>query len=326
MLLAGDVGGTKVRIGVFDRDQPLEPVRESLYASAEHASLEAILSEFMRSHTGAAVERACFGVAGPVLDGRVALTNLGWRIEEQALEQTLGCPVRLLNDLQASAYGILELENDAFEVLQMGAAARNGAVALIAAGTGLGEAMLVWDGARYLALASEGGHVGFAPRDDLESDLLEYLRARYGGHVSYERVLSGQGLADLYAFLRARGKTREPAWLTEQLDGGNPGSIVGEVGMSGRDPVCVEALERFASIYGAKAGNLALQGFATGGVVITGGIAPKILPVLGRGGFVSSFNDKGRFRSFTERIPIRVVLHPETALIGAAHRARQAID
>ena len=323
MLLAGDVGGTNVRIAAFDNRRRLEPIREATFASRDYSSLEAILGEFLGSDTD--IDSACFGVAGPVFDGRVTFTNLDWRIEEQALEEVLGCRVRLLNDLQASAYGILELEDDAFHVLQDGAPTGNGNVGVIAAGTGLGEAMLVWDGARYRALPSEGGHVGYAPRNALECDLLTHLRERYAGHVSYERVLSGHGLVDLYEFLRARSGVAEPAWLTERLRRADRGATIGAVGVEGSDDVCVEALEIFASIYGAEAGNLALKCFATGGVVVTGGIAPKILPILVRGAFVSSFNDKGRFREFTERIPIKIALVSDTALIGAAHCARQGI-
>lgn len=326
MLLAGDVGGTNVRIAAFDGHRPLEAIREANYASARYSSLEAVLEEFIQPYAGTEIESACFGVAGPVFDGRVTFTNLDWRIEEHALADLLGCRVQLLNDLQASAYGILELEGDAFQVIQEGDAAANGTLAVIAAGTGLGEAILVWDGVRYRALPSEGGHVGFAPRNVLECELLAQLRERYGRHVSYERVLSGHGLADLYTFLRARSGVQEPAWLTERLEREDPGATIGEVGVEGSDDVCVEAVEIFASIYGAEAGNLALKCFAAGGVVVTGGIAPKILPVLLRGQFVSSFNDKGRFREFLQRIPVKIALESDTALIGAAHCARFGID
>ena len=324
MLLAGDVGGTNVRIAVFDNRRRLEPIREATFASRDYSSLEAILEAFVDSKTD--IDSACFGVAGPVFDGRVTFTNLDWRIEERSLERVLGCRVRLLNDLQASAYGTLELDDDAFRVIQDGAPTRNGTIGVIAAGTGLGEAMLVWDGARYRALPSEGGHVGFAPRSALESDLLAHLQERYGAHVSYERVLSGHGLVDIYEFLRTRSGVAEPTWLTQRLGRADRGATIGAVGVEGSDDVCVEALDTFASIYGAEAGNLALKCFATGGVVVTGGIAPKILPILARGGFVSSFNDKGRFREFTERVPIKIALDSETALIGAAHCAREGID
>lgn len=322
MLIAGDVGGTKTTIAAFAaRGGRLERIRGETFASEAFDSLEDILAAFCPPGSRAPIERACFGVAGPVIDGRVTLTNLGWRIEERALGAHLGCPVRLLNDLQAGAYGILELGDADFRVLQKGVARDNGTMALVAAGTGLGEAMLVWDGTRYRALASEGGHVDFAPRNALEADLLSHLRGLHGRHVSYERVLSGPGLADVYRFLRVRSGIAEPRWLAKRLAQADPGAAIGKVAVEGRDEVCARALEVFVSVYGAEAGNLALKCFATAGVVVAGGIAPKILPVLEGGGFMASFNDKGRYREFTERVPVKVALNAEAPLIGAAHHA-----
>ena len=322
MLIAADVGGTKTTVAAFNvRGGRLEKIRGQTFASEAYDSLEDILAAFRDPEPRTPIERACFGVAGPVIDARVTLTNLGWLIEERALSEILGCPVRLLNDLQAAAYGILELGDDDFRVLQEGVPSDKGTIALLAAGTGLGEAMLVWDGSRYRALASEGGHADFAPRNALEADLLWHLGARHGGHVSYERVLSGPGLVELYRFLRARSGIAEPRWLTERLEQEDPSAAIGKVGIDNHDEVCTRALEMFASIYGAEAGNLALKCFATAGVVVAGGIAPKILPVLEGGGFEASFNDKGRYRAFTERVPVKVALNAEAPLVGAAHHA-----
>ncbi|MBI1814001.1 MAG: glucokinase [Deltaproteobacteria bacterium] len=328
MILAGDVGGTKTVLALFEVvGEQLRLVREATYASAQHASLDEILTKFLRDAPATLPLRGvCLGVAGPVIDGASHLINLDWRLDSAALADLIAVPrVALLNDLEAMAYGMLHLADTELAVLNAGTRARGkGNLAVIAAGTGLGEAMLYWDGARHHPIASEGGHVGFAPRSDVEIALLRFLRDRFGGHVSYERVLSGPGLHNIYLFLRAHGAEAEPAWLTEKLSLGDPSARIAEAGLAGDDAVCVHTLALFASIYGAKAGDLALQCVALGGVFVGGGIAPKLLAVLRRGGFMEAFIDKGRFAEVMKSVPVCVALNPRAALLGAAHYARRA--
>ncbi len=328
MIIAGDVGGTKAVIALFEPDGggdgagALRAVREETYPCAQFPSLEAILGEFLRQPPPTPIAAGSFGVAGPVTGQVAKITNVPWTIDARALSAGLGgAPVSLLNDLQATALGVLHLPPEAFAVLKPGAhPVGAGTLAVIAPGTGLGEAILWWDGARYHPLASEGGHADFAPGTDLEIELLRFLRARHGEHVSYERVLSGDGIGDLYRFLRASGPA-EPAWLTAKLAVGDRNATISEVGMAGQDPVCARALAMFAAILGAEAGNLALRGLAEGGVVIGGGIPPKILPALQAGGLVARFLDKGRFAGWLGERAVRVALEPRAALIGAAHAA-----
>ncbi len=326
MLLAGDIGGTKTVIALFEETADgLHEVRSETYSSQAHGSLREILAKFLQADTGQKLTAGCFGVAGPVIEGRSKITNLPWELDERVLAEASGAPrVKLLNDLEAAAYGMLVLAPDEFAVLNPGATpARQGNIAVIAAGTGLGEALLIWDGEKHIAVATEGGHADFAPRDTLEIQLLTYLAEKYGEHVSYERVLSGPGLFDLYGFLRQQSSTPEPAWLTEQIQSGDPSAAVTEAGLAERDPVAVQALEVFTSLYGAEAGNMALKCLAVGGVVVGGGIAPKILPALQQGSFMQGFADKGRYRRLMESIPVKIALNPRAPLIGAAHYASQ---
>ncbi|MBV9125456.1 MAG: glucokinase [Planctomycetes bacterium] len=322
MILAGDVGGTKTVLGLFDaQGDHLREVRSETYASREHQSLEEILALFLKGEGARQVQAACFGVAGPVIQGQSRTTNLPWHLEEKDLGKVLGdARAKLLNDLEAMAFGMLYLRPEELCVLNPGTRpGRQGNIAVIAAGTGLGEAMLYWDGERHHPLASEGGHADFAPRTDQEIELLRYLRARLGGRVSYERVLSGPGLFNIYSFLRETGKTPEPSWLTEQVKSGDPNAVVTQVGLARKDPVAREALELFGSIYGAEAGNLALKCMALGGVFVGGGIAPRILPVLQGGTFMGSLVDKGRLADLLKSLEVSVDLNPRTPLIGAAH-------
>jgi glucokinase len=226
--------------------------------------------------------------------------------------------VRLLNDLEAAAFGMLFLASPDFEVLQSGKAGARGDIAVIAPGTGLGEALLHFDGKQYHAIASEGGHTDFAPRTDDEIVLLRHLRAALGGHVSYERILSGAGIGNLYRCLRNEATTREPAWLTAQLGSGDPNAAISAAALANQDPVCVQALRMFCAVLGAEAGNLALKGMTTGGVIIGGGIAPKILPALKEGSFLAALADKGRFAGWAKNLPVRVALDPRAPLIGAS--------
>ena len=325
LLLAGDVGGTKTAISLFEARAPgPRLVREASFHSGEFESLQAVVRRFLGAGPPVRVAAACFGVAGPVVDGRCVTTNLPWQVDEQGLGRAIPAPrVRLLNDLEAAAHGVLTLPPRDLERLQ-GGKARKGNMVLIAAGTGLGEAMLVWDGARHRVVPSEGGHADFAPRSDLEVDLLRFLRKEFG-RVSYERVLSGPGLHNIYRFLRETGYAPEPVWLTDRLRIGNPAAVISEVALAGGHPLCVTALELFVSIYGSEAGNLALKALAVGGVFVGGGIAPKIRAKLTDGTFLAASADKGRYRDLMASIPVRLVLNPQAPLLGAAHVARDLL-
>jgi glucokinase len=323
-ILAGDVGGTKTHLGLYRADGP-EPMllRDRIYATHEFASLEDAVADFLGDAASAIA--ACFGVPGPVIDGVSHAPNVPWNMAERTLAGALnGTPVRLMNDLEATAYGLLHLEQTELAVLQPGDVRRGGAnIAVIAAGTGLGEAGMVATAGGYHAVATEGGHCDFAPRGREQEQLLEFLSREFD-HVSFERVLSGPGLHNIYRFLLAHsqgGEAKEPQWLAERMSSEDPAAVISEAALEGRDARCVHALEMFAAIYGAEAANLALKFLAMGGIYLGGGIAPKILPFLQRGGFIRAFLDKGRLRSTLERITISVSLNPAAALIGAAYVA-----
>jgi glucokinase len=321
MFLAGDIGGTKAHLAFFEVvGGRLRRAEDETYSSRDHPGLAPILRKFLDKHPRPA-ERVCLGIAGPVRQGRVETPNLPWVIDADGLRTELGCgPVTLLNDLETNAHGIGALGPDDFAVLNPGVSAPGNA-ALISAGTGLGEAGLYWDGKRHHPFASEGGHADFAPRTPLELELAAYLAGGLG-HVSYERILSGPGLHNVYQFLRQRaGAADEVPGLMQRHGVQDPSAAIGLAGLSGESDLCRQALDLCASIYGAEAGNLALKLLATGGVFVGGGIAPKILPKLREPGFLEAFCDKGRMRPLMEAIPVRVILNPETALLGAARYA-----
>ncbi len=322
MLLAGDVGGTKTVVALFDEAaSELAVVREATLPSRQFQSLEAILRRFLDDGPPVPITTACFGVAGAVVDGRCVTTNLPWELDEQQLAEAIPAQrVRLLNDVEAAGYGVLGLPSEQLVPLQAGNA-RKGHMVLIAAGTGLGEAILVWDGTRHSVIASEGGHTDFAPRTDVEMELLRFLQKEFG-RVSYERVLSGPGLSSIYRFLRDTGYAPEPQWLRDRIEREDPSAVIAEPGLSETLPLCTKALELFVSIYGAEAGNLALKALAVGGVFVGGGIAPKIRSKLTDGSFVTAFRDKGRFSGLMASIPIHLALNPRAPLLGAAQVAR----
>jgi glucokinase len=327
MILAGDIGGTKTLVALFEgTGDDLRLVHEESFPSGEHRSLEEILGLFQQGRAGVALRAACFGVAGPVVEGKSRTTNLPWELDAEVLSRVLGAPVKLLNDLEAMGYGMLYLRPEELLPLNPGAPPRrNGNVAVIAAGTGLGEGMLYWDGRRHHPLASEGGHADFAPRTDQEIELLRWLRARHG-HVSYERVLSGPGLYNVFSFLRESGAAPETPALAGRLkEVEDPNIAITELGVSGADPLCAATLELFGTLYGAEAGNLALKCVALGGVFVGGGIAPHIVSVLQKGCFLRGFLDKGRFDSLLKGLAVQVALNPNVALLGAAHYASQMV-
>jgi glucokinase len=319
MILAGDVGGTKTLLAVFDAGA-MTIVREATLPSRELESLESAVEAFLLGAPRIKVDGGCVGVAGPVVDGRGVATNLPWVVDERHLSAAAGARVKLINDLEAAAHGVLIVPPDKFLVLQPGTPKPAGNVALIAAGTGLGQALIVTEGQGYRVVPSEGGHADFAPADDLQVDLLRFLRAEFG-HVSWERILSGPGLANVYRFLQGRAGHAAPDWLRARLQREDQGAVIGEVGLAGRDPVCAEALDLFVSIYGAQAGNLALETLAVGGVVVGGGIAPKIKAKLADGPFMTAFRAKGRLESLLASMPVRVSLEARAGLLGAAHVA-----
>jgi glucokinase len=329
LVLAGDVGGTKVNIALAGAGRNgVELVAECRYESGEHESLESVVRTFLKAHEGAlagrVVEEACFGVAGPVVGDESVLTNLPWSVDADLLERDLGIrEILFLNDLEATAYGLTALPGDRLATVHPGRS-RGSTRAVIAAGTGLGAAILSEAEDRPRALPTEAGHVDFASRDGEEDALLAWLRARHG-RVSVERVVSGPGLVALYEFLRDSGRGEEPAWLAERLAATeDKGAVISAAALAGEAAICEEALARFVSAYGAAAGNLALSCLSLGGVYLGGGIAPHILPALRNGGFREAFLDKGRMGDILADIPIRVILEPRAALLGAAQRALMA--
>lgn len=320
MLLAGDIGGTKTVLAVYSEEHGArQSVAEKVYASASYGSLEKIIADFLAS-TDLRIDRACFGVAGPVVEQQSRITNLPWVITAKRLQSTLGIgSVALLNDLQAIAYAVPHLQPDEVHTLHKGNPLPGGNIAVIAPGTGLGEAYLTWDGNRYHAYPSEGGHGDFAPTSAIEIELLRYLMERLD-HVSYERLASGSGFPNIYNFLRDGGYAEEPAWLTEQLHHStDPSPIIVKAGMTREPPceLCTMALDLFVSILGAETGNLALKLIARGGVYLGGGIPPRILPALEQQRFMRSFLHKGRMADLLLAMPVHVILNPKTALLGA---------
>ncbi|HEV7509257.1 MAG TPA: glucokinase [Thermoanaerobaculia bacterium] len=332
MILAGDVGGTKSNLGLFEvADGKLQLVHSAQYRSPDHPGLGSVIEAFLAAGppVPAGIRAACFGIAGPVVDNRVSTPNLAWVVDGAALARESNVPVvSLINDLVATAEGLPELGDDEVAVLQPGASTSGseGNRALVAAGTGLGTAFIPRIGDRWVPVPSEGGHVDFAPRIEEEIGLLRYLRERFG-RVSVERVLSGPGLFNIYMYLRDVVNLPESPQVRERLASGeDPAKVIGESGLAGPAggcAVCFRALETFVAVYGAVAGNIALLGTATGGVWLGGGIAPKILPRLSDGLFRETFRAKGRFAAFLERVPVRVILNDRAALLGAARRATE---
>jgi glucokinase len=320
LILAGDVGGTNTRLGLFEvARRRLRLLSEKTYPSKKYKGLENILVDFLIGQ--GAIAAACFGVAGPVTEEVVVATNLPWWIDIQSLQKTLSLKkVEVINDLVANAHGISVLKKGDFEILNAGKTSK-GSQALISAGTGLGEAILFWDGKQYVPSPSEGGHAEFGPRNRIEMELFNYLSDRFD-HVSYERVLSGEGLFHIYQFLKdSKRFGLEPAWLSEKMQADDPAEVISGMARLRKNRLCVKTLDLFTSIYGAAAGNLALQVMAVGGVYIGGGIAPKIIWKLKDGTFMKAFKDKGRLARIVAHIPVRVIMSERTALLGAASRA-----
>jgi len=321
MILAGDIGGTNARLAFFDvTNGNVRLVSASVFPSREYAGLDQIVSHFVdtsKLHPDA----ACFGVAGPVRNGRVEASNLPWVIESKRLADELNLKSTvLINDLEANAWGIAALDSKDVVLLNQVKGTPAGNQAVISAGTGLGEAGMYWDGVKYQIFASEGGHADFAPRNELEMDLFRYLSGRFG-HVSYERIVSGPGLVNVFHFLRDTGRGTEPQWLTEEMSHADPAAAISRAALAGKCALCEQALDLFVSVYAAEAGNLALKLMATGGVYLGGGIAPKMLAKLSGPLFMHSFVGKGRMQPLLETIPVKVITNDKTALMGAARCA-----
>ncbi len=318
-LLVGDIGGTKTVLGVAETDGGAVRISETRrYPSAAFSSFDQIIQRY-NLETGLTCRFGAFAVAGPIHDRRCETTNLPWSLDAEALEHGFGFTgVELLNDLEAVAWGVPVLKPQDFAEIHPGDAFSRGNACVVAAGTGLGQAGLFWDGVCHHAFATEGGHTDFAPVDDLEFALLVHLKARFG-RVSWERLISGPGIANLFEFLLARHGTQPPAWLSQAIaEGGDTAAAVAQAAADERCPVCLETMHLFMRLYGREAGNAALKHMALGGVYLGGGIALKNLACLRKGGFLEGFFDKGRMGSLMRRMPVRVIMQPDTPLLGAA--------
>jgi glucokinase len=326
-ILAADIGGTKCNLACFDRqaDSGSEPIRQKTYPTADYKNLETIIGQFLGGEVGC-VEAACFGMAGPIRDGVCRPTNFPWSANIRDLRRCLNLDrVELHNDLVATAYGLSVLRPDQYAILNDVPSDPLGNAALIAPGTGLGEALMFHDGRRLKPVASEGGHVDFAPTSELEIALLRHLNQEFT-RTSVERVVSGPGLVRIYEFLRDTGRGVEPKSIARKMEQGDPSATISRAALAGESPLCEQALDLFVYCMGVEAGNLGLKNMASAGVYLGGGIPPKILPKLLDGTFMRGFTNKGRLKQWAEATPVRVILEPKTALLGAAHYARSLLD
>ena len=328
-LLAGDIGGTKTTLAIFELGEELgAPLAEATFPSHHYPSLEAVAQAFL-AQTHLTAERASFGVAGPVMEGRAEGTNFPWLMDEGIIRQVLEIPtVKLLNDLNAIAQAVPHLGPADLHAINPGRPVEHGPIAVLAPGTGLGEAFLVWDGTRYRSYPSEGGHVDFGPAGAQQRELLAYLQEKMV-HISVERVCSGIGIPNLYAFLRDSGAADEPEWLAAELQlAADPTPVIVQAALdtSRRCPLCEETLTLFVSILASEAGNLALKILSTGGVYLGGGIPPRILPALRPEPFMAAFSAKGRMDDLLHVMPVQVILNPRAALLGAAYHGLEEYD
>ncbi len=321
-LLAGDIGGTNTRLAIYQSDVGVsfEAVAEQTFPSGEFETLEQILKVFLKS-SDTNVTRACFGIAGPIIEQTCDATNLPWRISAASIRNDFSFQdCWLLNDLEANAWGIEALAEDDFQILNRGQAGRVGNASIISAGTGLGEAGLYWDGQIHRPFSSEGGHTDFSPANRQEFELCDFLAAQYG-HVSWERVVSGPGLENIHAFLRHHHALPEPSWLQQEISLKGAAPVISETAMAQRDPICEQALDMFVRLYAREAANHALKIMAHSGVYLGGGIAPKILPRLEQPDFLQAFFNKGRMQHLVKAMPVKVILNDKAALLGAARYA-----
>jgi len=323
VILAGDIGGTKTNLALFELvNGKLETIVQEQFASKDYEKFMDLIISFKEKNSIEKIEALCLGIAGPIIDERCRTTNLPWDIKASELKEEFGITsVKLLNDLESTAYGMLYLDEEEFINLNPTGRKKKGNIAVIAAGTGLGEAILYFDGKGYNPIGTEGGHTDFAPITSQQDELLTWLRRRYPGHVSYERIVSGIGIYTLYEFLTETNFAPQPQAMLNLEDGVDKSAMVSECALEQNDPLCLEALRLFAEIYAAEAGNLALKSMSLGGVYIGGGIAPKILPIIKSEYFLNAFFSKGRFEDLLRVMELKVSLNQETALIGSARYA-----
>lgn len=332
-LLAGDVGGTKSVLCLYQFDvlsaeqhTALQVVKRITYASKDYQHFRLLVADFLKQVSPHQPDHACFGIAGPIHEQRCEATNLPWVIDARALADEFSiCDVFLLNDLEAAAYGMLKVPDEDLIELNPNAIKQQGHMAVLAAGTGLGEAIMAWDGNKHFVLSSEGGHCDFAPNSAQEDDLLKFLRERFKGHVSYERILAGDGFGNLYDYLKASGFAPADPVLEAEMQNADRNAVISRYGLEGNDSLCKETLRLFVEIYGNEAGNMALKCLPRGGVFIGGGIGPKIKSAMQNGSFLKGFLNKGRMTHAIEKIPVRLCLNTDTPLIGAAHQALERL-
>lgn len=325
--VAGDVGGTKTILALFEADgDSFRCLKKEQFPSADYPTFIGLLESFLSDMDRASITAVCIGAAGPIVNGNCEATNLPWVLNRTEIGECVKTQnVWLLNDLEATAWGLLDLPEQSFVELNPEAQWRQGNNAVLAAGTGLGEAIIVWDGAKHHVMASEGGHADFAPNSEQEAALLAYLREKYPEHVSYERLLSGDGLINIYQFLKQSEYAKVQPEIEQQMSAGDSAAVIGEAGVAGSDALCVEALKLFCRVYGAESGNLALKCLPYAGVYLAGGIGAKILPVLQNGEFMRGFLSKGRSQSVLQKISVKVCTNPEVALLGALSHAAKMV-
>jgi len=317
-ILAGDVGGTKTNVALYHVENDTFTIqKEKRYASKDYHSLADIIHDFSG---GTLPDRICAAVAGPVIQGRSKLTNLSWTLDSEALSASLQRPVAFINDLEATAYGLAGLEDNERAMIAPGQADAKGNIAIIAPGTGLGEAGLYWDGQAYHPFATEGGHSDFAPRTDLDVDLFRYLRQQFG-HVSWERVVSGMGIKTLYQFCTEARKEKVPDWIVQRMEKEDPAAVISQAALNHEDPVCSEVMDLFVRYLATEASSLVLKMMATGGLYLGGGIPPKILPLLQNENWEKNFDNNGRMHDLSEKVPVYAILNDKMALLGAAYYA-----
>lgn len=323
MILAGDIGGTKTILALYKVEGGnWRCAKKEQFSSSAYQAFNEILDLFLGDVQQVQVSAACIGVAGPIVDGNCSTTNLPWVLNQTKIGAQLHTRnVKLLNDLESTAWGVLELPEHNFVELNSHAELQEGNIAILAAGTGLGESIIIWDGTKNYVMATEGGHADFAPGTEQEIALLHYLREKYPEHVSYERLLSGEGLINIYQFLKKNGWATAQSEIEQQMARRDPAAVIGEAGVAGSDALCVEALNIFCRIYGAESGNLALKCLPYAGIYLAGGIASKILSFLQKEAFMQGFLAKGRYRPVLEKISVKVCTNPEAALLGAASYA-----
>ena len=325
IVMAADVGGTKTNLALFQIENgTLTLLKEKSYRTKMYKSFVEMVHDF---HDGdsPSTDGACLGVAGPVHHGKVRGTNFPWEIDREEIHEELNIPfVSVINDMEANAYGLAALDENDFDTLKNGSNIPGNAV-LISPGTGLGEAGLFWDGSHYHPFASEGGHCDFSPRNELDLEILNFLQEKYG-HVSWERLISGPGILDIYAVLRNLSGKQEPQWLQEKLEKGDPSIVITETALDGKDPICIETLEVFIRFLAIESAQLALKFKATGGIYIGGGIMPNIINGINREGFCTNFIDAGRMKSLLQMVPVKIILNEKTALLGAAYYAAMSLE